>query len=100
MTFFEACEYAQRLKEHSDDAAISAIFTGQNIADDFWDNFILVCNNKNGLAALLGVSPEKVMSWPSSIQKHKEESKTKDNPEEKSKNQIINTGDQETLEDA
>ena len=98
MTFFEACEYAQKFKEHTDDAAINAIFTGQNIADDFWDNFILVCNNKDGLAALLGVTPEKVMSWPSSIQKHKKESLNRDNPEEKTKNQIINTGDQETAE--
>ncbi len=97
MTFLEAWESVRKLKESADDAAISAIFSGINVAEDFWDNFILVCNNKDGLSALLNVPPEKITTWPSLIQKALEESKNKSNPEAKEKTVTINTGDPEEL---
>jgi hypothetical protein len=33
----------------------------------FWDEFISLCSNAEGLSQLLGVSKEKVNSWPSKI---------------------------------
>jgi hypothetical protein len=95
MTFLETWERVRKLKESADEAAISAIFTGTNVSQDFWENFILVCNNKDGLSALLGVTPDKVAAWPHSIQKYLDESKSRNNPEEKEKSHIINTGDKE-----
>lgn len=92
MTFLEAWEKTRSIKENHNDAAIGAIFTGINVAEDFWDNFILVCNNKEGLAALLNLSPEKVASWPPSIQEYLEKSKSEKNPESKEKTQIMDTG--------
>jgi hypothetical protein len=92
MTFLEAWELSRSIKESHNDAAIGAIFTGINVAEDFWDNFILVCNNKEGLAALLNISPEKVASWPPAIQKHLEQAKSQKNPESKEKTHIIDTG--------
>ena len=93
MTFLEAWERVRSIKENTDDAAISAIFTGTNVAEDFWDNFILVCNNKEGVAALLNVTPEKVVSWPPLIQKYLEQSKNETNPEDKEKSEILDTGE-------
>ncbi len=92
MTFLEAWERVRSIRESHDDAAIGAIFTGINVADDFWDNFILVCNNKEGLAALLNVSPEKIASWPPVIQQSLEKSKSLKNPESKEKTHMIDTG--------
>ena len=97
MTFFEALERTRKLKENVDDAATSAIFTGKNVAEDFWDNFILVCNNKDGVAALLGVPPDKVANWPQQVQEHLDKTKDEDNPEAKEKTSMINTGDSEEL---
>lgn len=93
MTFFEAWERVRSIKEHNDDAAITAIFTGINVADNFWDNFILVCNNKEGMSALLKVDSEKIASWPLIIQKYLEKSKAHKNPETKEKTQMLDTGD-------
>jgi hypothetical protein len=92
MTFLEAWENIRSIKEENDDAAIGAIFTGINVADDFWDNFILVCNNKEGLATLLKVSPEKIASWPPTIQQYLEKSKAHANPESKEKTHMLDTG--------
>lgn len=92
MTFLEAWERVRSIREAHDDAAIGAIFTGINVAEDFWDNFILVCNNKEGLAALLNVSPEKIASWPPAIQQSLEKSQSLKNPESKEKTHMIDTG--------
>lgn len=92
MTFLEAWEKVCGIKEHNDDAAIGAIFTGINVADDFWNNFIMVCNNNEGVAALLNVSPEKVASWPPMIQKYLDKSKSEKNPDAKEKTHMIDTG--------
>lgn len=92
MTFLEAWENLRSIRENTEDAAVGAIFTGVNVSEDFWDNFILVCNNKEGLAALLNVSPEKIASWPSAVQQHLEKSKAHKNPESKEKTQMIDTG--------
>ena len=63
---------------------------------NFWDNFILVCNNKEGLANLLKVSPDKVASWPLLIKQNLEKAKKEKNPESKETTHIIDTGMQET----
>jgi hypothetical protein len=92
MTFLEAWENIRSIRENTDDAAIGAIFTGINVSEDFWDNFILVCNNKEGLAALLNISPEKVASWPPVVQQYLEKSKAHKNPESKEKTHMLDTG--------
>lgn len=97
MTFLEAWENIRSIKEQENDAAIDVIFTGLNVADDFWDNFILVCNNKDGLAALLNVSPEKVISWPPAIQEALDKARAKGDPEAKEKTHIIDTGNQKEV---
>lgn len=47
--------------------AEEAIRAGLDISDDFWDNFITVCNNSDALAELLGVDTQKISTWADSI---------------------------------
>ena len=91
MSFFKALEKVRQFREETEDAAFSAITTGQDVSDDFWDNFILVCNNKNGVAALLGVTPDRVATWQQKVQEALDNSKKKE-PDTKINRKIMDTG--------
>ena len=43
---------------------------GKNIRDDFWDDFILLLNDPDGLSALLGVSEDEIVTWHIKIKKY------------------------------
>ena len=43
---------------------------GKNIRDDFWDDFILLLNDPDGLSALLGISEDEIVTWHSKIKKY------------------------------
>lgn len=92
MRFLEAWDRVQHFVENDNSAALSAITTGQNVASDFWDNFIMVCNNKDGMSALLGVPPEKIATWPSMIQKLLDEAEPEDT--DNTKTSLIHTGEE------
>ena len=55
------------LKEDVETPAMRAIKAGFNIEDNFWDNFIAICNNTDALADLLDVSPEQIIGWSNKI---------------------------------
>lgn len=46
------------------------IFFGKNIREDFWDDFILLLNDSEGLAALLNVPEDTVATWHHEIKKN------------------------------
>jgi hypothetical protein len=52
--------------------ALNVIRAGKELHDEkdtpFWDEFISLCGNSDGLSELFGVSKEKILSWPSKIQ--------------------------------
>ena len=43
--------------------ALEAIRNGLNLLPDFWDDFLKVVNNSDGLASLLGVDAGQVTQW-------------------------------------
>lgn len=100
MTFLEVLD---RMRNHtffeSESSAIEVIQTGLNVADDFWDNFILVCNNKDGLGSLLDVPPEKVATWGSKVQTMLDKAKNLGTGEEP-KTKLIDTGNEEDSSDS
>lgn len=53
----------ERDAEHIDTASMKAIRTGLNIRDDFWNDFLQVCNNSEAVAELLGVRIDQVSGW-------------------------------------
>ncbi len=61
----------------------------------FWDEFIELCYNSEGLAQLLGVSREKVIGWPAKIKDalDKLERHHAESPSQKVDKEMIPTGD-------
>ena len=51
-----------------DEGAIAAIKTGLNVNETFWQDFILVLNNSEGLSALLDTPIEKIITWRKNIE--------------------------------
>lgn len=96
MSFFKAWQSMRQIHEEAEDDALTAITTGNNVSDDFWDNFIIVCNNREGMAALLGVPSDKIATWPAIIQQ-KREMAGKSNPDIKTNSKVINTGNNDQL---
>lgn len=45
------------------DQAAEVIKTGMGFDQKFWSNFILLLNNSQGLAELLGVSEDNISTW-------------------------------------
>lgn len=54
--------------------ADGAIRAGLDLRKDdersFWEDFMDLCSNSQGLSELLDVRPEQVSSWPEKIRKH------------------------------
>ena len=65
----------------------------------FWDDFITLCSNSRGLAELLGVPSEKVMSWPAKIQEYVEKLQDHDaeDPNVSDEDEMLPTGDNGAL---
>lgn len=83
-----------KINENSDidEKSIDVIKSGLNIDESFWENFLLILNNGEGLANLLDVPYEKVITWNDKIKKALDQ--TKDNIEtpEKKNDKIMKTG--------
>lgn len=78
--------------------ATAVLQAGRDLHKDkqtpFWDEFISLCGNAEGLSALLGVSREQIASWPAKIKDGLDELQTQavNSPEEKTNKKMIPTG--------
>lgn len=61
----------------------------------FWDDFITLCSNVQGMSDLLGVPSEKIRSWPGKIQEALDKLETHDaeSPNVRNDTEVIPTGD-------
>jgi hypothetical protein len=85
---------------HADTKAMRAIRTGINTREDFWDNFITVTNNADGLADLLGVREDQVRSWGARVKDSLDKVHNADDNgegEEKPKTKVLDTGELPTF---
>jgi len=82
--------------EHIDTKSMKAIRTGIAVRENFWDDFVQVCNNSDAIAELLGVRPEQVSGWGSRV-KHNldrvQKADTAGDSEGKQKTKVLDTGD-------
>jgi hypothetical protein len=85
------------LTSGEDSKAIDVIRIGDNLDANFWQNFIKILNNTEGLAELLNVKTEQVAEWAGRIKDHLDKAKESENSDEK--NTLVSTGDQEPLAD-
>jgi hypothetical protein len=80
--------------------AVQAVRAGKNLRGEdgpsFWDDFIQLCANSDGLAELLGVRREQVTTWPKKIRDAQNDlerhNKTPDGENEE-KRKMLPTGD-------
>jgi hypothetical protein len=64
-------ERLSKSKDSNKEEKIKEIISfGKNIRDDFWDDFILLLNDPDGLSALLGISEDEIFTWHSKIKKY------------------------------
>tara|TARA_Y100000034_G_scaffold134066_1_gene201497 strand:+ start:4540 stop:4938 length:399 start_codon:yes stop_codon:yes gene_type:complete len=80
----------------TDPKALDAIRAGINLKEDesFWDDFIRIANNSEGLAALLDVRPDQVGQWGQKVQEALSKVKELDHrePDDAGKTEIMPTG--------
>jgi hypothetical protein len=102
------CMQSERLGEGhgglGETPAMQAVRTGLNQSDDFWDQFLLVCNNAEHLADLLGVPAQKIASWRPRVQKELEkvrraDEQPDDTTEDGTKKEMLPTGGGEDIAD-
>ena len=108
MTVSFACLCEQMEKEKritplmdsgEEDKSMVTVRKGNNLRKDddrpFWDDFIDLCGDAQGLALLLQVEPQKVMKWPSRIREMLEKIKEHEveNPNKDDRDEVIATGD-------
>ncbi len=101
MSFEKLWNKLEILKEESplldsgDDTKAMQILRVGLSYEDFWDNFISLCQNSDGLAELLGVGSQYVSQWPLRIKENLDKVKKHDEqPEnrEKQKKEMLPTG--------
>jgi len=78
-------DYIKDKKDHN------VILTGLNVDENFWNNFLLVINNSQGLSDLLGVSKNKISTWNKKIRDALKEHENRDQKVLRNK-KIIRTG--------
>jgi hypothetical protein len=82
-----------------DTQAMAVIRAGIDLRPDedvsFWQDFMDLCSNTEGMAELLDVRPEQVSRWSEKIQKYLEKSEAKEaeDPSSKDNKKIFPTGD-------
>lgn len=84
--------------------AFRAIRNGMNLRKEdcgsFWDDFIQVCGDSEGMAELLEVPKEKITGWPTKIKEILGKVEQKDNHEDADgKSELVQTGNTEVPSD-
>ena len=67
ISFFQLMEVMKESEQHSTDKSVEAVRAGMNIRPDFWDDFIQLCGNSDGLSELLDIPRHKISAWSSKI---------------------------------
>jgi hypothetical protein len=90
ITFKEFQDSDKGLK--SQEKALEVVRKGINLkpGDDFWEDFLNLCSNAEGMASLLDVPKEKITGLAGKINKLR--GKVKDMDSTKSKDKLIKTG--------
>ena len=94
-------EYMDSVKslfgDNKDTQAKAVIRSGINLRPDFWDDFMSITNDAEGVSQLLDVPKEKVANWASLIKDAVEDVEATDNEEKGGRSEILGTG--EDIED-
>lgn len=86
-------EFRDSLSKDEKMEVMNVVRKGMNISDDFWDDFLSLCGNVDGMSALLGSPREKITGLGGEIKKFKAEIEKRDSGESAKKDKMIKTGD-------
>jgi hypothetical protein len=75
-----------------DTKAMRAIRAGMHVREDFWQDFMNVCNNAEAMAALLDVRVDQVTSWGSKVRHGMGLVEEADRRESPNKKKMMQTG--------
>lgn len=69
MILVSFCSILENMRKgiNSDDRSASAIETGMGIDEDFWEKFLRLLNNSDGLSDLLDIPQSKIATWHQKI---------------------------------
>ena len=95
MTFGELWENIEsEMQAPKEDKTTSVIRSGIGIRENFWEDFLSVINNSDGLSELLDIPTIKISQWHERITKALEKVKQIDGGEETKDNvKLLKTGD-------
>jgi len=86
-------EFRESLDDEDRKKALELVRKGMNLkVEDFWDSFLSLCGDPEGMAALLGTSREAVTGMGGRLKELRGEIKEKDSSSGK-RNKVIKTGD-------
>lgn len=100
-SFQKLWENMQAHKENSpqDDKSMSVIRTGIGIREDFWDDFLMVINNSEGLSELLDIPSTKIATWREKVQRCLDKVNAADSsPDPKDNGKLLKTGQPEEID--
>lgn len=82
-----------------DDKAMSAIRTGIGIREEFWDDFLQVINNSEGLSQLLDIPVTKIASWHEKVKQVLDQVQKADaTPDPKDNGKLLKTGQSDEID--
>lgn len=79
------------LDSGEDSKAMELIRVGLGLDPNFWDHFMKICNNPEGLADLLNISTSDISNWSSRVKDAL--TKVQKTNDEEQRNKMIQTGD-------
>ena len=98
ISFQKLWENMSLLERHNDDASMAAIRNGIGIRANFWEDFLLLLNDSEGLSDLLGVPVDKIGTWHDAVKKNLNRVQESDGEVvTKEKNKLLKTGLSEEL---
>lgn len=91
LTFMEFKEIREKRREEK---ALGVVRKGMNLktSDDFWDDFLRMCGDSEGMSALLDVPKDKITGLSGRIGKMKRKVEELDGRERKTNDKLITTG--------
>ena len=96
----ESIQKQPQVEDPEDSKALRVVRTGMGLGEpgsgsNFWDDFVSICGDAEGLSDLLGVSSDEIAQWPSKIEEAKKKVDSSDDEEGKTSNkrEILSTGD-------
>ena len=85
-------EFRKSLDEEDNEKAMDVVRKGMNLDEDFWDGFLSLCGDSEGMSALIGASKENITGLGGRIRKMMSEIRRKDSDSGK-RDKMIKTGD-------